>query len=356
MNIQNEINCHQEMLNLRNSNQDPPDDLYYSEGSDEEDMEIDSLTKEPSDTLLMGDEVICTTLARENDEFIKSSVDDLFPIPRESEVTSDSNLKCDMPTPLPTTDVRKEYFDIKSPLGEQVVDFLMENEDVAGLPRHLVKRLFSHLVKNLSSTKRMFDEPLGDNSKPRSYDFEDISSLDPPESTPVIDESTLLVTPPPASKQFSLRKIDVYRYSTVLDTTSGDGFDPEIKKIPSDESKAEEFEELNVTVCMVAQNQQVGSDSENGTIYDFDFINEEVSDGQVEQVENAHDQRDAEIELLVKNVQKETENQGTIGQEVKQRNALLTKELEKYKKSVRDIENKNADKTDFHKEYTEATN
>ncbi|GKB16717.1 hypothetical protein Tco_0850640 [Tanacetum coccineum] len=102
----------------------------------------------------------------ETDEFIKSSVDDIVPIPRESGVTSDSDLECDMPatTPLPTTDVRKENFDINSPLGEYVVDFLMENEDVAGLPRHL--------------------------------EFEDISSLDP-ESTPVIDESSLLVTPLP---------------------------------------------------------------------------------------------------------------------------------------------------------------
>ncbi|GJU49973.1 hypothetical protein Tco_1219528 [Tanacetum coccineum] len=44
-------------------------------------------TMEPLDTLLMGDEVINTTPARENDEFIKSSVDDLVSIPRESEVT-----------------------------------------------------------------------------------------------------------------------------------------------------------------------------------------------------------------------------------------------------------------------------
>nr|GEZ79812.1 hypothetical protein [Tanacetum cinerariifolium] len=77
--------------------------------------------------------VISTIPARETDEFIKSSVDDLVPIPRESEVTSDSVLECDMPatTPLSPTD-----------------------------------------------------------------DGEDISSLDPPESTLVIDESTLLVTLP----------------------------------------------------------------------------------------------------------------------------------------------------------------
>ncbi|GKE32355.1 hypothetical protein Tco_1451677 [Tanacetum coccineum] len=181
-------------------------------------------TMEPTNTLLMGDEVINTIPAREIDEFIKSSVDDLVLIPRESEVTTNSNLECDMPatTPLPPTDVREEDFDINSPLGEYVVDFLMENVDVAGLPRHLVKYLFNHLLKNLSLTKGMFDGPLGDDSKPISYDvtfsnslfefndnftlcndnllfdeeFEDISSLDPPELTPVIDESTLLVTLP----------------------------------------------------------------------------------------------------------------------------------------------------------------
>nr|GEX14846.1 hypothetical protein [Tanacetum cinerariifolium] len=136
---------------------------------------------EPTYTLLMGDEVISTIPVRETDKFIKSSVDDFVLILRESEVTLDSNLEYDMPvtTPLPTTDVRKEDFDISSPLGEQVVDFLMENEDVAGLPRHLVKRLFSHLVKNLSSTKRMSDEPLG---------IEDISSLNPPKSAPLNHE------------------------------------------------------------------------------------------------------------------------------------------------------------------------
>ncbi|GJR98028.1 hypothetical protein Tco_1051147 [Tanacetum coccineum] len=180
---------------------------------------------EPATTLLMEDEVISTTPERENDEFIKSSVDNLVPVLRESKVTSVcDDLECDMlaNTPLPTTDVREEDFDINSSLGKYVVDFLMENVDVAGLPRHLVKQLFSHLLKNPSLTNGMSDEPLGDDTKPRSYDvtfsnplfdfnddstlcydnplfdeeFEDISSLDLLELTLVIDESTLLVTLP----------------------------------------------------------------------------------------------------------------------------------------------------------------
>ncbi|GJY78074.1 hypothetical protein Tco_0483875 [Tanacetum coccineum] len=181
-------------------------------------------TMEPTDTLLMEDEVISTIPARETDEFIKSSIDDFVPILRESEVTSDSVLEYDMPatTPLPPTDNGEVEFDINSPLGEYVVDFLMENVDVAALPRHLVKQFFNHLLKNLSLTKGMSDEPLGDDSKHVSYDvtfsnplfdfnddstlcydnllfdeeFEDISNLDLPELTLVIDESTLLVTLP----------------------------------------------------------------------------------------------------------------------------------------------------------------
>ncbi|GKD87693.1 hypothetical protein Tco_1358847 [Tanacetum coccineum] len=129
-------------------------------------------TMEPTDTLLMGDEVISTIPARETNEFIKSSVDDFVLIPKESEVTSDSVLECNMPTttPLPPTDNGEADFDINSPLGEYVVDFLMENEVVAGLPRHLVKYLFNHLLKNLSLTKGMSDEPFGDDTKPRSFD------------------------------------------------------------------------------------------------------------------------------------------------------------------------------------------
>nr|GFA25297.1 hypothetical protein [Tanacetum cinerariifolium] len=60
-----------------------------------------------------------------------------------------------------TTNVREEDFDINLPSGEEVVDFLMENVDVADLPRHLIKQLFSYLLKNLSLTKGMSNEPLG---------------------------------------------------------------------------------------------------------------------------------------------------------------------------------------------------
>ncbi|GJS18289.1 hypothetical protein Tco_0412761 [Tanacetum coccineum] len=65
-------------------------------------------TMEPLDTFLMGDEVISTILERENDKFIKSSVDDLVLIPRKSELTLDStDLEYSIPVdpPLPRIDV-----------------------------------------------------------------------------------------------------------------------------------------------------------------------------------------------------------------------------------------------------------
>ncbi|GJS48335.1 NAC domain-containing protein [Tanacetum coccineum] len=212
------------MMNLGTPTPEPVVNSFVYEESDD-DIEVTPTytpplpfltTMEPADTLLMGDEDSSTTPTRETDEFIKSSVNDLVPIPKESEVTSGNNLKCDMSVTilLPTTDVREENFDINSPLGEHVVDFLMENEDVADLPRHWVKQLFSYLVKHPSSTKRMSDEPLGDDLKLRSYDvtfsnslfdfnddftlcndnplfeeeFEDISSLDHPKSAPLNNE------------------------------------------------------------------------------------------------------------------------------------------------------------------------
>ncbi|GKA91037.1 hypothetical protein Tco_0812907 [Tanacetum coccineum] len=239
MDIENNLNHLQEMMNLINSNQDPPVKLYYLEGSDKGDNKIDSLTKEPLDTFLMGDEVISTTPERENDEFIKSSVDDLVPIPRESEVTLVcDDLECDMPvnTPLPTTDVLGDAIvDIDLPLGEHLDTLLTGDRKIDFNPSRDIEELERLLADDHVPVPRVFDEPLGNfDSVLRSYDvtfsnplfdfnddftlcndtslfdeeFEDISSLDPPESTPVIDESSLLVTPLLDPKQIYLREVE----------------------------------------------------------------------------------------------------------------------------------------------------
>ncbi|GKD19753.1 hypothetical protein Tco_1208911, partial [Tanacetum coccineum] len=52
---------------------------------------------EPGDSLIMGDENRSSIPEKESDEFIKSSVEDLVPIPSESEDTSDNDSEIDLP-------------------------------------------------------------------------------------------------------------------------------------------------------------------------------------------------------------------------------------------------------------------
>ncbi|GKD04708.1 hypothetical protein Tco_1179682, partial [Tanacetum coccineum] len=60
-------------------------------------------TEEPVDSLIMEDEHLDTILATESDEVIKSSVENLIPIPSESKGILDSVCDvplCNNPTPL----------------------------------------------------------------------------------------------------------------------------------------------------------------------------------------------------------------------------------------------------------------
>ncbi|GJX70004.1 hypothetical protein Tco_0307175 [Tanacetum coccineum] len=52
---------------------------------------------EPEDSLIMGNEELSTIPKKESDEFIKSSVEDIVPIPSESEDTSESDSECNLP-------------------------------------------------------------------------------------------------------------------------------------------------------------------------------------------------------------------------------------------------------------------
>ncbi|GJY75656.1 hypothetical protein Tco_0480772 [Tanacetum coccineum] len=54
--------------------------------------------EEPDDSLIIGDEHLRTIPEKESDELIKSSVEDLVPIPSESEDTSRSDSECILPS------------------------------------------------------------------------------------------------------------------------------------------------------------------------------------------------------------------------------------------------------------------
>ncbi|GKE39548.1 hypothetical protein Tco_1462953, partial [Tanacetum coccineum] len=155
------------MLNLRNSNQDSPVDLYYLKGSaDYTEVTLDKVqclcdhytapvtpsllaytppppflaTMESLDTFFMGDKVISTIPAKEIDELIKSSVDDLVPILRESKLTLDSpNLEC------------RESLDTLS-TGNREIDFN---------PSRDIEELERLLADDPVPLPRVFDDPLG---------------------------------------------------------------------------------------------------------------------------------------------------------------------------------------------------
>ncbi|GKE81851.1 hypothetical protein Tco_1551851, partial [Tanacetum coccineum] len=73
--------------------------VFYLDDNEEYTIAItpDLPTEEPEYSLSMGDEHLDTIPAMESDEVIKSSVENLVPIPSESKVTYDNKSECDVP-------------------------------------------------------------------------------------------------------------------------------------------------------------------------------------------------------------------------------------------------------------------
>ncbi|GJY43294.1 hypothetical protein Tco_0431507 [Tanacetum coccineum] len=138
----------------------------------------------------MGNEELSTIPEKESDEFIKSSVEDLIPIPRESEDTSGSDSVC----VLPSSDDFSPIFEEKSvtfsnPLFDSNDDFTssddesLSDEDVPEDVKIYSNPLFEFDDEYISSdVNPLFDEVLEDIECKDSYDSN-------------LDESTFLVTP-----------------------------------------------------------------------------------------------------------------------------------------------------------------
>nr|GEW24400.1 hypothetical protein [Tanacetum cinerariifolium] len=123
--------------------------------------------EDPEDSLIMGKEKLNTILEKESDEFIKLSVEDLVPIPRESEDTSRSKSVYILPS-----------CDDLSPID------ILEEKDVT-----LSNPLFNSNDDFISSD----DESLFDEDVQEDNVLENIRSKDSYDSN--IDEPDLLVTP-----------------------------------------------------------------------------------------------------------------------------------------------------------------
>ncbi|GJY27507.1 reverse transcriptase domain-containing protein, partial [Tanacetum coccineum] len=150
-------------------------------------------TLEPEDSLIMGDEELSTIPKKESDEFIKFSVENLVPIPSDSEDTSESDGDCDLSlcddlSPINVSEEKSMTF--SNPLFDSNDDFTSSDDESLSdedVPEDNVKiysnPLFEFDDEYISSdVNPLFDEVLEDIENKDSY----VSNL---------DEPALLVTP-----------------------------------------------------------------------------------------------------------------------------------------------------------------
>ncbi|GJY29907.1 hypothetical protein Tco_0405674 [Tanacetum coccineum] len=213
----------------------------------------------------MRDEDLSTIPEKESDEVIKSSVEDLVPIPSESEDTSGSDGECDLSScndfsPINVSEEKSVTF--SNPLFDSNDDFtssddeLLSDEDV---PKDNVKIYSNPLFKFddeyiFSDVNPIFDEVLEDIESEDSY----VSKLDEPD---------LLVTPLSKFNEdecfdpggdFVLEEIEACLTSDLIPPgIDDDDFDPEedillLEKLLNDDPssllppKEFNFEELKV--------------------------------------------------------------------------------------------------------------
>ncbi|GKE19327.1 hypothetical protein Tco_1426904 [Tanacetum coccineum] len=141
----------------------------------------------------MGNEELSTIPEKESDEVIKSSVEDLVPIPSESEDISESDSECDLPSCndfSPINIYEEKSVTFSNPLFDSNDDFTSSDDESLSdedVPKDNVKiylnPLFEFDDEYISSdVNPLFDEVLKNIESKDSY----VSNL---------DESALLVTP-----------------------------------------------------------------------------------------------------------------------------------------------------------------
>ncbi|GKB60629.1 hypothetical protein Tco_0916815 [Tanacetum coccineum] len=101
---------------------------FYLDDDEEYTIAIipDLPTDEPEDSLIIGDEYLNTIPEKESNEVIKSSVENLVPIPRESEVTSDNESKCDVPV---DDESSSTFTTFSNPLFDSENDFSSSDDE-----------------------------------------------------------------------------------------------------------------------------------------------------------------------------------------------------------------------------------
>ncbi|GKC94080.1 hypothetical protein Tco_1159522 [Tanacetum coccineum] len=148
---------------------------------------------EPEDSLVMGNEDLSTIPEKESNEFIKSSVEDLVPIPSESKDTSESDSDCDLPScdNFSSINIYEEKFvTFSNPLFDSNDDFTSSDDESLS-----DEDVLEDIVKIYSNPLFEFDDEYISSDVNPLFDevLENIESKDSYVSN--LDESALLVTP-----------------------------------------------------------------------------------------------------------------------------------------------------------------
>nr|GEU43439.1 hypothetical protein [Tanacetum cinerariifolium] len=149
--------------------------------------------EDPEVSLIMGNEELNTIPEKESSEFIKSSVEDLVPIPSESEDTSRRDSECILPSCddfSPINVFKEKVVTFSNPLFNSNDDFTSSDEESLSdedVPKHNVKiysnPLFEFDDEYISiDVNPLFDEVIKNIKSKDSYDYN-------------LDEPDLLVTP-----------------------------------------------------------------------------------------------------------------------------------------------------------------
>ncbi|GJT55191.1 hypothetical protein Tco_0990245 [Tanacetum coccineum] len=151
-------------------------------------------TLEPEDSLIMGNEELSTIPEKESDEFIKSSVEDLVPIPSESEDTSESDSDCDLPScddfsPINVYEEKSVTF--SNPLFDSNDDFTSSDDESLSdedVPEENVK-IYSNPLFEFDDEYISSDvNPLFDEYESFHVDFYNVPSSPRPPKKPPDDD------------------------------------------------------------------------------------------------------------------------------------------------------------------------
>ncbi|GJU02640.1 hypothetical protein Tco_1112978 [Tanacetum coccineum] len=230
-------------------------------------------TMEPEDSLIMGDENISTILEKDPDEFIKSIVEDLVPIPSESEDTYDSDKEYDLPLCDNSVTFSNPLFDANddecfNPGGDiDEIDVFLEIDD--SFPEY---KTFCFNIEEKSSgsttTHSDFSFPEYD-----SFIFDRLINPFPPVDRSVshheefVDELTYIISPPEYDRFYFDLEIVPREFTRVLEEnifdlstkglTINELNDYSLLLSDCDSSLSKEFSEINLLVLFPSGNEDM---------------------------------------------------------------------------------------------------